>query len=303
MTNSIDYILAVSPTRDELIERLIGGYEERRAITRLVNIAREQILNGSEISFENNIWKAGTVVLDLNAATADDPSFFGLIAHVFRLCFDGEYAQGFENAVNSIGNAYEAHSYRQQLSTYQAEKGTHAGLMQANRDALIEIIPKVSAAIGTSMAEQRKAEAKIAYLQSGLRLSSTAYTRLLPLDLQLMMDPNNPEILRRFAEIAFDCQLAKDSVEEKQMVSKISTPMQRNTVLADRKQLYDAEIQVQEKAKAELDAATAMADSFLSPESKDLASQYEALKNAQATLEARDKFLDQEIARLKALVP
>lgn len=118
-TNSVDYILAKKPDSGRFVKKLCKGYERRMAITRLINLTMEQKQGGEKISFEykNNTseWKVGTVVLDLNAARDDDPTFFGRIAHVFKLCFDSEYAQAFEDAVVSIAGAYDGYLYGNQL--------------------------------------------------------------------------------------------------------------------------------------------------------------------------------------------
>lgn len=297
--NSIDFILAKKPDRDRFVNKLIKGYEGRRAATRLVNIAMEQLQGGGKISFEwkNNTseWRAGTVVLDLNVARDDDPSFFGWIAHVFKLCFDEEYAQAFEVAVNSIGDARAAFFlYQPQLVIYQNEKTDNSLLMAQKANSASELADEISVANDEiTKAKEREKPALDAYNLSAMVVAR--YGVWSTLEVVNEEIKTKPGALQEFADLAFKPKFAEAKKHE------VATPEQRVALIGLYKQLYDAEAKVLERADAEL-TKIRKAEQTARDKLATLESRQSQVLQDQKALQDRDAFLDQEIPRLQALI-
>lgn len=325
--NSVDIISVIAHNnRNELIEGLVSGYEERRAVTRLVNIAKERILSGEKISFEQNnstsIWKAGTVVLDLNVTRTDDPTFCGLITHVFKLWFDDEYARDFEAAVNAIGDAYESFfiqkkveagdrqkladaANRKQLSDYEAEKMANTKLIEAKEAEFEEIKLKFRAPNEKAQeSSQRVKDAKQAIDSSKQKCDSLVQKCdvLNAMNTEVTKYALFVRSLPRKAELIFDCKLEKGSAQEKEMVEKISSREKRESLIEDFKGLHKAELEIQAQAQAKLKETEAV----LTQDNQvyqDLLSRLRTLGEEKIALMKRNMLLDLEIASLKALVP
>lgn len=311
--NSIDFILAKKPIHDKFTQKLVKGYQERRAVTRLVNSAMEQLQSGGAISFEwkNNtsLWKAGTTVLDLNVARDDDPSFFGLIAHVFKLCFVADYAKDFDAALNAIADARDAYFLQlginttnvQSLSDGQEEKTKLTERLASNGRLMAEVSAEIGPAESKFKESDERANAAFDVHKSSYA-KSRRHDRLQGLIDDIAIFPADADILSKFAQIVFDCKLKKGSSEEAEMVAKVSTPEQRAPLIELHNQRREAEAKVLDQAKIELQKAedANMKDGVAL---RRLNSRYQDLVQEKDRLVARETFLDQEIARLKALVP
>lgn len=307
--NSIDYILAKNPGRDRFVTRLFKGYEERRAVTRLVNFTMEQMRGGGKISLDASGWKAKTVVVDLNTTRADDPSCFGYIAHVFKLCFDSEYAKAFEEAVNAIGDAYATFLVYQKLSNHQAEKAMNHVLIAQKASSALELVDEITLADHRVIHNDKSfKKAYRAYSCSLLKCSGyPVWERMERANDQITK--GIPDALQEFADAASYAALqAREHGRSYRQVAidTVSTPEQRTALIEKYKQknkpLLDAEIEVRKNAEAQLDEARTAAQASLD-KLKSLQDQQDQVLQDQKTLEDRNAFLDQEIARLQALIP
>lgn len=307
--NSVDVILARAPSRDKIINKLTKNYQERIAITRLVNVAMEQIQSGGNLSFEqkNNIstWYVGTVVLDLNAATGDDPSFFGLISHVFRLCFDEEYAQVFEDAVNSIGDAYESFFVQQQKKLVDAANlkellGYRAGMVKISKRIEVirpELIEKHNEIVSGLDVIRALIDAFNQFeMKRSMLLNRVERLNELSSELRYFY---STDILREFAEIVCDCKLEKYSAEEKEMLDKILSTEQREALVEEFSRSLKPEIEMlQEQIETKVRQLKVTIEYY-----EELGAQRDDLLKVYDILKERSAFFVQEMARLEALIP
>lgn len=294
ITNSVDYILAKNPDRDRFVKKLSKGYESRRGVTRLVNFTMEQRQLGLKISFDASGWKAGTVVLDLNTVIVADPSFFGYIAHVFKLCFDSEYAQAFEDAVNSIGDARASFLINRQLTSYREERTKNLVLKEEKTNTISNLTDEIDAANGeVREAKDRKTRAREAEALHAMTVARYGVWRdLVVINVEI---DTNPAALQKFAELAFGLKLAP------QRMNEVSTVEQRTALIERYKQISEPEVQQLKSAQTAITVAKTSAKTSRG-KLANLKGQYDQVLQEQKALEDRNAFLDQELVSLQALI-
>lgn len=131
--NSIDFLLAGGRKTDQelkLQEHLVKGYDERKAITRLINAVMQPLIAQQPINLQIQRdatngklnWTLNGTGVDLNAQTANDPSFFARLKHAWNMTFDSEYAALFNQSVTAVVSTYHQFQNNETAAPAKAKK-------------------------------------------------------------------------------------------------------------------------------------------------------------------------------------